>query len=252
MGTAVTALLDVEDYLKSLKYKFTQAEADALESVKGKLFRNFFLGAGAATAAVWAATRRFGWGHRINLAGGAGIFSGFIVFRKSFDSVPEKVLSLEGSHLQSEFAKILLIKHGDNPRTMQVIEKYFYKEHVYDDSTVDRTIARWRHRSFFGENSAPGQRKHDDVYGADADTEQKQVVDPTPSPITAVTLKSSVEVSTDPFDCLFGYSEALEEKSRRYISPEVPPKRRTRSHKKTARRHRKHHSEHEQAESERR
>ncbi|KAI3993079.1 hypothetical protein MKX01_009822 [Papaver californicum] len=243
-----SALIDAEEYLKSVKYKFTQAEENALETFKGKLARNFCIGVGLGTAAVWAATKRFGYGHRINLAGGAGIFSGFFVFRKSLDSSLETILSLEGSRLQSEFAKILLIKHGDNPRITQMIEKYFYKENVYDDSSVDRTIARWRHRSFFGENSAPGQIKHDDVYGADTDSEQKKVVDPTPSPITA--FRSSVEVSADPFDCLFGYSETLEEKSQPYISPEVPPKRRSRRHKKTARRHRKRHFEHQQAESE--
>ncbi|KAI3980951.1 hypothetical protein MKX01_025516 [Papaver californicum] len=246
-----TALFDAEEYLKSIKYKFTQAEEVALETFKGKLASNFFIGVGVGTAAVWAATRRFGYGHRINLAAGAGIFSGFFVFRRSLDSAAETILSLEGSRLQSEFAKILLIKHGDNPRITQMIEKYFYKENVYDDLSVDRTIARWRHRSFFGENSAPGQRKPDNIYGAesaDTDSEQKQFVDPTPSPLTA--LRSSVEVSADPFDCLFGYSETLEEKSQPYISREVLHKRHTRSHKKNARRHRKRHAEHEQAESE--
>ncbi|MCL7037286.1 hypothetical protein MKW94_005600 [Papaver nudicaule] len=250
----VVALLEAEDYLKSIKYKFTQVEANALQTFKDKLVRNLFLGAAVGTAVVWRATRRFGYGHRINLAGGAGIFSGLVAFNRSADSALETFLPMEGSRLQSEFGKQLLLKNLD-PRTTQIIDKYFYKENVYDDSSVDRTIVRWRHRSFFGENSAPGQRKHDDNYGAehddnygaDTDSEQEQVVEPTHSPVTP--LRSSAEVSADPFDCLFGYSETLEEKSQPLISPEVPPKRRTRSHKKAARRHRKQRSQHAQAEA---
>ncbi|KAI3950584.1 hypothetical protein MKW92_007119 [Papaver armeniacum] len=253
-----TALFDAEDYLKSIKYKFTPAEEDVIVKCKGKALRDFSLAVVIASAAVWRATRRIGFGNRFNLSGGAGICAGFYVFGKSLNLSTEKILSLEDSRLQSEFAKRLVMKYGDNPRTVQMLEKYFYRENVYDDSNVDRTIARWRHRSFFGENYALGQKKHDDTYGADTDSEPKQVVEPTseqkqvidPTRAPAKPLKSSIEVSTDPFDSLFGHSETLEEKTQPQITPEAPPKRRTRSHRKTARKHRKRHSEHSQTDSE--
>lgn len=44
---------------------------------------------------------------------------------------------------------------------MRVMYKHFYSEKVYDDSTPDQPKLRWRHKNYFSDNVAHGQRTHD-------------------------------------------------------------------------------------------
>ncbi|OVA15500.1 hypothetical protein BVC80_9035g14 [Macleaya cordata] len=224
------------------KYKLTPAEEDIIQTCKARAIRDFTLTAFVTSGVVWTATRRLGYGYRINLCGGAGIFSGMWLFDRSLNSCLDNILSLEGSRMQSELAKILLTKHRDNPWTMKIIKKHFYPEKVFDDSSLDKPISRWRFRNYYGDSAAESQRSNDsETYDTNTDLEPKQFTDPSPMQ-SLLQMSSSAEVTADPFDCVFGYPEAREE-IRHPDTTEVSPKRRIRSHKRTHRQHRTRHTE---------
>lgn len=71
-----------------------------------------------------------------------------------------------------DFHGRILTKYRNDPRRMQLINKHFYAEKVFDDSNPDTLLARWRHRNFFGANAA--QSTQDDYYNDKPDLEPKQ------------------------------------------------------------------------------
>eukprot|EP00268_Persea_americana_P024727 TRINITY_DN24154_c0_g1_i2.p1 TRINITY_DN24154_c0_g1~~TRINITY_DN24154_c0_g1_i2.p1 ORF type:complete len:240 (-),score=43.81 TRINITY_DN24154_c0_g1_i2:365-1084(-) len=223
------ALAELEQVLRSSKENLTREEEDVLRTCKGKAVRNFTIGACVASGVVWTATRKLSYGYRINSAGGAAVLSGMWTFDRSLNSCLDHILEWEGSRMQRVLANLILTKYRNDPWRMQLVNKHFYAEKVFDDSNPDRLLARWRHRSFFGANAA--QRTQDDNYNDKPDLEPKQF-----------TMSPAEDLIADPLDCIFGNAGSSDE-IHHAENVSVLPRRHSRSHKRAHRRHRAAHSE---------
>nr|DAD19576.1 TPA_asm: hypothetical protein HUJ06_021039 [Nelumbo nucifera] len=172
------ALLELEQVLRSSKHKLTDEEVNVLRVCRGKASRDFTITACISSGVVWTVTQRLRYALRINLSAGAAILSGLWRFDRSLDSCLDHILALQGSRMQKELANIILTKYQDNPWRMQLINKHFFPEKVFDDSDVDKPISRWRHRNFFGDNVANNQRAHyTETHSDRTDFEPKQFTD---------------------------------------------------------------------------
>ncbi|KAI4368357.1 hypothetical protein MLD38_016923 [Melastoma candidum] len=145
------------------KGNVTQEETQVFLSIKSKAVRDFSIGAAASSLLAWAATRRLNPVTRISLSGGAGATFGLWAFSRSFNSCIENILSLEGTRMQNELAKIVVRKYHHDPSRIQQISRHFYAEQVFDDSASDLPKLRWRHRSFFSDSADSRQRNQDTV-----------------------------------------------------------------------------------------
>ncbi|XP_042517226.1 uncharacterized protein LOC122091389 isoform X2 [Macadamia integrifolia] len=222
------ALVELEQIFRSSKYQLTREEANVFHTCRARSVRDFIVGACVASGAVWTATRSLRYAMRINLSVGAAVFSGGWRFNRSLDSCLGDILSLEGSRMQKELANLILKKYRDDPWRMQLVNKHFYLEKVFDDLSIDKPISRWRHRNFFGENVAQSQRTQNvDSDSEPTDMEAKQ----------SVMMTSSVDVIADPLDCVFGGYGGKGEEIHHLDTTGVSPRRRIRANKRAHRRH---------------
>lgn len=223
------ALAELEQILRSSKDKLTREEEIILQACKAKAVRDFTLGAGVASIVTWAATRKLSYGYRINCSGGAAVLTGFWRFGRSLNSCVDQILALEGTRMQRLLAHLILTKHQNDEGRMQLVNRHFYVESVFDDSNPDQLLARWRHRNFFGDNAA--QRTNDENYDNKPELEPKQF---TSSP--------AEDLIADPLDCILGHAGYVDEIPHA-DSAITTPGRRIRNHRRAHRRHRAHHLE---------
>ncbi|KAJ7980025.1 Mitochondrial intermediate peptidase [Quillaja saponaria] len=219
------ALFELEQVLRSKQDKLTPQEANLLLSCKSKAARDFTASALVGGAVSWTASWRLSKLFRANLAGGAAAFFGLWRFGRSLDSCVDHILALDGSRLQKELANIIVTKHHNDPGRMQLIDKHFYSEKIYDDSTSDHPKIRWRYRNFFSDNVSHGGKTHDnDSYNStDGDSQNESYSDATSNHVPSdsdskktsfetkhASINPRVDVMADPLDCLFGYTAPVE------------------------------------------
>ncbi|XP_051130479.1 uncharacterized protein LOC127250995 isoform X2 [Andrographis paniculata] len=161
------ALLDLEQVLRSKKEKLSPEEANILLTWRAKAMRDLTVGSGGASAVTWLATRRLNNLFRLNVTIGAAVTCGLWNLSRSVESSVEHILSLEGSQIQGELANILLQRYHNYPWVLQNFSKHFYMEEVYDDSSVDQPIRRWRFRNFFGD---PATHSRNTSYSEETDS----------------------------------------------------------------------------------
>ncbi|XP_043697807.1 uncharacterized protein LOC122648652 isoform X2 [Telopea speciosissima] len=228
------ALVELEQIFRSSKYQLTREEENVFRTCRARAVRDFTVGACVVSGAIWTATRSLRYALRINLSVGAAVFSGGWRFNRSLDSCLDDILSLEGSRMQKELANLILTKYRDDPWRMQLINKHFYLEKVFDDLSVDKPISRWRHRNFFGDNVAQSRR----AQNVDTDSELTDM-----EPKQSVVMTSGVDVIADPLDCVFGGSWGNGEEIHHPDTTGVSPRRRIRANKRAHRRHQMHQQE---------
>ncbi|KAF8392371.1 hypothetical protein HHK36_022713 [Tetracentron sinense] len=210
-------LFQLERTLRSRQDKLTREEEAVLHTCKANAVREFTISACVASAVVWT---------------GAAALSGIWRFDKSLDSCLDHILALEGSRMQKELANLILTKHRDDPWKMHLINKHFYTEKVFDDSSLDQPLSRWRHRNVFSDNVSRSQRTHNgETCSEKTDLEPKQF-----------SMNPGVDVIADPLECVFGYLGTGEE-IHHPDTTGVLPRRRIHGHKRAHRRHRTPHQE---------
>ncbi|KAF5206140.1 hypothetical protein FRX31_004273 [Thalictrum thalictroides] len=232
------ALFELEQILRS-KYNITREEEDVLSMCKGKAVKNFTFASLISSGIAWTALRKFGYGFRVNLSGGAGLITGMYRFERSLYSCVENILAMDGTRMQAELANVIITKHRHDPRTMQCIQKHYYSEKVFDDSTSDQPSFRWRQRSIFNDDVALSRRSHDNDTN-DSSTHLKTKQPPEPEQFS---VQPTIELSSDPLGCVLGYSVPPEEIRHPDTTTDNATKRRARSHKRSHRRHRTRHAE---------
>lgn len=260
-------LSDLEDNLRSKQTKLTPEEIRVFSACRSKALRAFTFGGLAAGVVAWTASSKLSRIIQLNLSGGAAGIFGLWRFSRALDSCCEHILSLDGSRMQAELATILVTKHQNDRRRMQLISKKFYCEEVFDDSTSEHPKIRWRYRNYFSDNIAFGQRTHDsDSYrnsqadsdsgshgdyhnssdGDYRDTHSDTQNDSNKRRINLdprrVLMNSGVGATVDPFDYVFGYPAAREEVHLPDTSS-VSPKTQTRNRRRSHRKRRTHHQE---------
>ncbi|KAM7488586.1 hypothetical protein LguiB_026070 [Lonicera macranthoides] len=217
------ALFELEQILRSKHHreKLTSQEANVLMTCKGRAIREFTIGAGVGGCISWL---------------GTAIFSGLWRFGQSLDSCIERILGMEGTRIQKELATIMLKKYRDDPMTIKLVSKHFYSERVYDESSSDQPKLRWRYRNASGDNIAhSGSTKESDTYGEQQTSSEKTNLEPKQVPIRS-SGGGGDDASSNPFDCIFGSPLQIEE-IRRPGSSGTPPKKHSRSRKRSHRRH---------------
>ncbi|KAK9139907.1 hypothetical protein Scep_009588 [Stephania cephalantha] len=212
------ALFELEQILRSSKYKINREEEAILGNCKASAIRVFGIGASVGAGLVWA---------------GAGFLAGMWQFNRSLDSCMNNILSMEGSRMQKELATLLLSRHWENPWRIRLLTKYFYLEEVFDDSNADQPKLRWRHRNFYGDTLAQNLRSYDrDNHDDNVDREAKKNTEP-----QQASMVQDDEIFADPLDCVFGNPVEREE-VHRFDTTIMSAKRRMRNHKKSQRRNR--------------
>uniref|UniRef100_A0A1D1YM57 Uncharacterized protein n=2 Tax=Anthurium amnicola TaxID=1678845 RepID=A0A1D1YM57_9ARAE len=148
-------------------------------------------------------------------------------------SLHSSVLSIAAAHgtrMQRELSNIIMTKNLHNPASP--INKVFYPEHVYDDSSQEKPLIRWRIRSFYEETVAADSLN---------DTTSSKTL-PSGSEPKERTRNPSGDASTglgdlisDPLDCIFGYPEEGGETL--HSDKAVVSRRALRAYKRQQRRH---------------
>ncbi|XP_050219821.1 uncharacterized protein LOC126670195 isoform X2 [Mercurialis annua] len=237
------ALVHLEQVLRS-QDNLTSEEVNVLLTCKSKAIREFTSGALIGGSVALAATWKLSNFARAYLSVGAAAIAGMRGFNRSLNSCVDHILDLDGSRIQRELANIIVNKHQDDPWTMRRLNRHFYQERVFDDSSSDKPIIRWRYRNFFGENVGHAQSENDGdsmgdphVSGNDSDSRKA------PAESKQVRMNHDADVMEDPLDSIFGRMAAVEEIKHR-SSSSTPAKANTRSHNRRAhRRRRLHHHE---------
>ncbi|KAI3459398.1 hypothetical protein Pfo_016061 [Paulownia fortunei] len=234
------ALFDLEQVLRSKKEQLTLQEANILMVWKAEALRDFTIGWGGGAIVTWLATQRLHKLLRFNytLVGGTAAACVSWKFGRSAESSIQRILSLEGSRIQIELANIMLKKYHDDPWALQHLSKHFYSEEVYDDSSVDRPILRWRLRNFSGD---PTTHSQSTSYGEETDAKENDVKKTTMEP-KQVYVNAAGDAMENPFDLIFGLPGSAEN----VPHPDTPgasSRRERHRDKRSHRRHRRHHQE---------
>lgn len=217
------SLIDLENVLRSKQEKLSSQEASFLMTWKEKTLQQLTVGAVAGGAITWSATGNLHRMLRINLAGGAAAITASWRFRRSINSCIERILCMDGTHMQKELANIMLKRYPNHPMTTKLISKRFYCENVFDDSTSDIPKSRWRFRNNFVESAAHPQRADDNNESYDHD----------PVPLST----TGFVAMENPFDCVFGIPPSIEEIRRPVPTTAPSARKQSRKHRRSHRRH---------------
>ncbi|KAL6498954.1 hypothetical protein OROGR_028132 [Orobanche gracilis] len=237
----MAALLDLEQTIRSKRELVTRQEANVLMAWRGRAVRDFTVGFCGGSVVTWLATRRLSNLFRINLTLGAGAAYGIWRFGRSVQSSIQHVLSLERSRIQRELAIIMLTKYYRDPRVLPYLSKYFFKEEVYDDTSVDRPTSSWRYRNFSGETVDHSQSTS---YNSDETRSDENGVEKTTMEPNQVHVNSAGDAMENPFDLIFGISESAESVANTVEISSLSRKE-SRKEKRSRRRHRRHHHQEE-------
>lgn len=220
-------MAELEAKLRSSKVKLTREEENVLRKCKEKAIRDFMIGALVTSGITWTVTPRLGLGYRLNATGAAAVVSGNWRFDRALNSCLDTVLSLDGSRLQKELATILLTKYSHNPWRMQLVNKHYYLEKVYDESNLEVPQSRWRRRNLSGDawsyhraNVREGVGMSEKVRGAT-------------NPIFSGSHMEDILV--DPLEFIFGHPKRTEDAN--LDTQDLPQRRPSRRHKRADRRH---------------
>lgn len=238
------SLFDLEQVLRSKKVQMmTPQEMYLMQTCKVRAKRDFFAGSCIGSLAAYLGTKWLPWQPRVLLSAGAGATCGVWLLMKSLDSSVDHLLSLQGTRVQGELANIMLNKHRNDPWVQQRIFKYFYPEVVYNDSSVDKPLYRWRYRNFFGDPVTP-QSKSDSEETDSKENDVKMTTnttEPKKAYVNAVECDDAVE---SPFDLVLGVPECAEDGPEANAPRSVSMSRReTRRVKRLRRRRRLHQQE---------
>ncbi|KAJ4830152.1 hypothetical protein Tsubulata_019940 [Turnera subulata] len=231
-------LVELEQALRSQKEKMTVQEENILLKCKSKAMKGFTSGLSLGAVVAMAALLPVWFCNPTSFAGTSAFF-GLWRLNRSMDSCQEHILSLEGTRMQMELAKILVNNHANEPWAMQLLNRHFYLEKVFDDSNSDKPLIRFRYRNFFGDIAAQGGRANNDSYEVSSEDSDTTNVN---EGLKQFPMNPVADSTEDPLDGIFGFMAPVEEihhpvrtsKSGRVI---------TRRDKKSHRRHRVHRHE---------
>ncbi|MQM05378.1 hypothetical protein Taro_038181 [Colocasia esculenta] len=177
---------------------------------------------------------------------GAALVLGGWTFDRSLNFSVGRILVAHGTRMQKELAKINstehLMLHGSvmtkslqNPSSP--ISKIFYAEHVYDDTTRDKPLIRWRARNLYEDNVTVADSLKDSSSSKNlpSGSEPKEHTWKT----SGDTIAGLSELIADPLDCVLGYSEAGGGETPQ--SAGVVSRRELRAHRRRRRRHQMRH-----------
>ncbi|KAF6142262.1 hypothetical protein GIB67_012111 [Kingdonia uniflora] len=216
-----------------VKYVMTDAERDVLQTCKSKAVRDFTISALAASGVVWAATHGLANGYRINLTGGAAAFAGMWKFDRSLSSSLDRILAMNGTRMQLMLANLILTSHQNDAWKLQLMKKHFFSEKFFEDSSIDKPTSRWHLGNIYRDEDVRRQSTYDndDTHGDNTNAEPKKVVESKQVIVSPVS-----EVTTDPFECIFGNPKAPEVIRQKADSTSILPNRRTPSRRRGLRR----------------
>ncbi|KAG8373076.1 hypothetical protein BUALT_Bualt12G0133100 [Buddleja alternifolia] len=237
------ALFDLEQVLRSRKEQLTLQEANILLAWRAQAMRDFTVGFGGGSIVTWLATKRLSNLFRLNLTFGAAAACGLWKFGRSVESSVERVLALEGSRIQSELANILLKRYYTDPLVLQRLSKHFYSEEVYEDSSVDKPVFRWRFRNFSGDPGTNSQSTSS--YSEEVTDSKKNEVKKTTNEPKQVYVNAAGGSIEDPFDFVFGFPGVAEDIPHPDTPSGTSSRRHIRREKRSRRRHRRHNHEEE-------
>ncbi|XP_048235037.1 uncharacterized protein LOC8280906 isoform X2 [Ricinus communis] len=202
------AFVDLKQILKW--EKLTPKEESVLRACEFKAVRGLMNGALIGGTVAFAATRKLDRFSQVFLSVGVAGLLGLEIF----DSIVNK--------------------HQDNPWTMQRMHRLFYQEKVFDDSSLDKPILKWRYRNFFGNDCVHGRRtNYSDSHVLHNYSDSKEV----PLAAKQVPMNPDVDMMEDPLDSIFGHMAPMEE-IRHLSSSSTPSRADTRSHRRSRRRRR--------------
>ncbi|XP_047332106.1 uncharacterized protein LOC124935731 [Impatiens glandulifera] len=158
------ALLELEQILLSKQVPLTGQESNILMNYKANCLKDLIIGGGAGGIVSWIATGMLNAVIRINVVAGVAAATGVWKFHKTVDSCVEDIISLNGSKIQQLMGNIILENHTNDPWLMQLINKHFYVEKVYDDSSSRQPKLRWRYRNFYISDDAQFSAAHDSSF----------------------------------------------------------------------------------------
>ncbi|EEF45284.1 conserved hypothetical protein [Ricinus communis] len=226
------AFVDLKQILKW--EKLTPKEESVLRACEFKAVRGLMNGALIGGTVAFAATRKLDRFSQVFLSVGVAGLLGLEIFDRSMNSCLDDILNLNGSRIQRELANIIVNKHQDNPWTMQRMHRLFYQEKVFDDSSLDKPILKWRYRNFFGNDCVHGRRtNYSDSHVLHNYSDSKEV----PLAAKQVPMNPDVDMMEDPLDSIFGHMAPMEE-IRHLSSSSTPSRADTRSHRRSRRRRR--------------
>lgn len=210
-------MAELEVKLRSSKVKLTREEENVLRKCKEKAIRDFMIGALVTSGITWTVTPRLGLGYRLNATGAAAVVSGNWRFDRALNSCLDTVLSLDGSRLQKELATILLTKYSHNPWRMQLVNKHYYLEKVYDESNLEVPQSRWRRRNLSGDAWSYHRANVREGVGMSEKGSHME------------------DILVDPLEFIFGHPKRTEDAN--LDTQDLPQRRPSRRHKRADRRH---------------
>ncbi|KAL8171153.1 hypothetical protein V2J09_022957 [Rumex salicifolius] len=249
------ALLELAQVMTSKDgtIKLTKDEAQLLLACRSKALRDATLGGAVVSGLVWITTGKLSSFFRTNLVGGLGFISGVWSLNRSVDSCVDHILSLEGTRMKHELARIVVRRYGNDPRKMHLISKHFYSEEVFDDSASDQPRRMFRQRSMYVDNAAQIQRSPDTYGHEDSEENRNDKVVSQKKEVNGVERfrKTAMEFNQgfvvrgsaeqdDPLDYLLGYSDVKEEALPPISTSDNPTRQQTRRQRRLHRHHRLH------------
>ncbi|XP_065863287.1 uncharacterized protein [Euphorbia lathyris] len=241
------AVLELIQLVKTREVKLTPQEANVIAACESKAIRDYatsFLVSFTVLPVVLKATWKMGLFSTFCLSGGGASLIGDWAVRRSLAPCVDKILDMDGSQMQGVLANIILNKYQNDPWIMQRLYKRFYSEKVYDDTTADKPLLRWRYRNHYGDNGAPSQGTHDDDSQGYTHVSSHSASDGNKAHIKGnkVSVNPGADVMEDPLDSIFG-SSAPEKKIFQPIGSTPTSRAHNRSHRRSHRRRRRMHLE---------
>ncbi|XP_057783461.1 uncharacterized protein LOC131001167 [Salvia miltiorrhiza] len=234
------ALLDLGPVPGSKKGQWTPEEVNLLHSWKAPARRDFYVGGLVGSVASWLVMKRLPQKPRLLLSAGTGVVFGLTLLVRSANSSLDYMLSLHGTRVQRELVLRMLNRHQNDPRVHQRISKYFYAEVVYNDSSVDKALYRWRYRNSSGDLITP------QTQGSPETNSNENDVKMTAKETKQVYASAGGNTVENPFDLIFGLPESIEEVPDQPDAPRILSRRQTRREKRLH--HRRRHVRHEESE----
>ncbi|KAK1270100.1 hypothetical protein QJS04_geneDACA013050 [Acorus gramineus] len=153
-------LNDVQLYLAHTRTKLSEEEKKALIACRKKAGEDSIVGTwiGYAITFPFLVTKHVPPLTKAGIFLAAGLLGSKLTLMKSLNASIEHLLSLEGSNLQPIVASVILANHRNNARRMKLVDRFFYPEPVFGDTSPDEPISRWRPRSTFVERVAEETR----------------------------------------------------------------------------------------------
>lgn len=136
--------------LRAEKYATTKEEAEVLVKCSSRVKKHGIQGFIAAGSAVWSVTGGFNLMQRLTATVAGAAAGAYLIAKHSVKPCIEDILALDGSHLQERLAAILQREQAHNVQIRTLLEKHYYLEPLYDDSSQDTPGVVMRRRELAG------------------------------------------------------------------------------------------------------